>query len=60
MCKNQCLDSIEESETEFTQSLEKTALPVEPESELDKSIDKLAAIAIEKFNKQCGEIKIKN
>lgn len=40
--------------------MENTVLPVIPESELDKSIDKLAAITIENFKKKCVTIGVRD
>ena len=46
MCQNECLDALNESETQFTQGLDTIKLPVEHDKELEEWMSKLEAVAI--------------
>ena len=46
MCQNECLDALNESETQFTQGLDTIKLPIEHDKELDEWMSKLEAVAI--------------
>ena len=46
MCQNECLDALNESETQFTQGLDAIKLPIEHDKELEEWMSKLEAVAI--------------
>ena len=46
MCQNECLDALNESETQFTQGLDAIKLPIEHDKELEEQMSKLEAVAI--------------
>ena len=60
MCQNECLDALNESETQFTQGLDTIKLPVEHDKEFEEWMSKLEAVAIENYNVRCDKIEIKN
>ncbi len=59
MLQNECLDALNDSETQFSQGLQLIKLPIELDKNLEEQMNKLEAAAIAKFNASCEKNEIK-
>lgn len=54
MCKNECIEALNEALSQFVMNLDKIQLPVDQDQELEDKIKKLEKAAKEKFNERCN------